>query len=313
MSASSMSLHQRSLAVPALVMFGVLTAAALPANAQLVVDFDGGDNTAWALTNSSGEAPAVLPGGPTGNFLRLANLTGSINNSVALDENLTVTGPAPHGKVLSFDFRMSDNQANADAGGCCNSAADGMGIGYFGTPLYGASGPFNPAAQPGASPWERPVFPSAAVVGLDVFENIDVVTLNAFGGVLAEVDVRPLGLDLNNGVFHRGIFTVLPDPADSTKSLWSVDIIEDVHGSNPITHNVIASLPTDVDLGGLPLNRVISGSRTGGAFMNADLDNISVRLVPEPCSMTLVGIGMLGLARLRSRSRSQSRSRSRSF
>jgi hypothetical protein len=227
--------------------------------------------------------------------VRLANLTGSINNSVALDENPTVTGPAPNGKVLSFDFRMSDNQANADAGGCCNSAADGMGIGYFATPLYGAAGPMNPAAAAGASPWERPVFASAAVVGLDVFEDIDVVTLNAFGGVLAEVDVRPMGLDLNNGVFHRGIFTVLPNPTDATKSLWSVDIIEDVHGANPVVHNVISSLPTDVDLHGLPLNRVIAGARTGGAFLNADLDNISVRFVPEPSGLMLLGAGIVGL------------------
>lgn len=149
----------------------------------------------------------------------------------------------------------------------------------------------NPAAQPGASPWERPVYPSAAVVGLDVFEDIDVVTLNAFGGVIAEVDVRPLGLDLNDGVFHRGLFTVLPDPNDGNKSLWSVDIIEDVHGESPILDRVIEDLRTDVDLKGLPLNRVIAGARTGGAFLSADLDNISVRLVPEPSGAVLVIAG----------------------
>jgi hypothetical protein len=290
--------------VPAIAASLLLFVTVSAARAQLKVDFDGGDNTAWALTNSSGQAPEVLSGGPTGSFVRLANLTAGINNSVALDENPTVTGPAPNGKVLSFDFRMSDNQANADAGGCCNSAADGMGIGYFATPLYGAAGPMNPAAAAGASPWERPVFASAAVVGLDVFEDIDVVTLNAFGGVLAEVDVRPMGLDLNNGVFHRGIFTVLPNPADATKSLWSVDIIEDVHGANPVVHSVIASLPTDVNLNGLPLNRVIAGARTGDAFLNADLDNISVRFVPEPSGLMLLGAGIVGLNSLtRRRSR----------
>ncbi|MCA9167680.1 MAG: PEP-CTERM sorting domain-containing protein [Planctomycetales bacterium] len=287
--------HLKTLAFAALLACSI---AISTASAELKVDFDGGDNTAWALTNSSGEAPAILSGGPTGSFLRLANLTGSINNSIALDENPTVTGPAPNGKQLTFDFRMSDNEANANAGGCCNSAADGMGIGYFATPLYGASGALNPAAADGASPWERPVFAGAAVVGLDVFEDIDVVSLNAFGGVLAEVDVRPLGLDLNNGVFHRGIFTVLPDPADSTKSLWSVDIIEDVNGANPVLHNVISDLPTTVDLNGLPLNRVIAGARTGGAFLNADLDNVSVRFVPEPSGLMPLLIGMAGVSSL---------------
>ncbi len=290
--------HGQRIEVPAIAVSLLFFATISVANAQLKVDFDGGDNTAWALTNSSGQVPEVLSGGPTGNFVRLANLTASINNSVVLNENLTVTGPAPNGKVLSFDFRMSDNQANTDAGGCCNSAADGMGIGYFATSLYGAAGPMNPAAAAGASPWERPVFARAAVVGLDVFQDIDVVTLNAFGGVLAEVDVRPMGLDLNNGVFHRGIFTVLPNPADAAKSLWSVDIIEDVHGATPVVHNVISNLPTDVDLNGLPLNRVIAGARTGNAFLNADLDNISVRLVPEPSGLVLLGVGIVGLSSL---------------
>ena len=104
-------------------------------------------------------------------------------------------------------------------------------------------------------------------------------SLNFFGTELISVDVRPLGLDLNNGVFHRGIFTVEPDPADAAKALFSVDIIEDINGENPTEHNVISNLPVDIDLGTLPANRVIAGGRTGGAFVDADIDNISVRFV----------------------------------
>ena len=76
-----------------------------------------------------------------------------------------MSGPAPNGKILTWDFRMSDNQG----------AADGMGIGYFATPLYGADRPLDPAGQAGASPWERPVYPSSATVGLDAYSDIDEV------------------------------------------------------------------------------------------------------------------------------------------
>lgn len=266
--------------------FSVTMVAGPTVRGQLSVDFDGGGNTPYSLSNDSGDgsgtAPEILPGGPTGNFMRLTSLTNSNNNSVALDENQSVTGPAPNGKRLTFDFRIS-------------GSADGMGIGYFGTPLYGATGPSNPAAADGASPWETPVFPSAAVVGLRIYDDVDVVTLNAFGGTIADVDVRPLGLDLNSGEFHRGIFTVEPDPADADKSLWSVDIIADFYGADPVPYTIVDKLPTDVDLKGLPLNRVIAGGRTGGVSAEQDIDNITVDLIPEPGSITLFSIATAGL------------------
>lgn len=258
---------------------------------QLLVDFDGGDTTAYSVTSSSGDfTPTVLEGGPSGNFLRLIDKTNSNNNSVALDEVAAVSGPAPNGKTLGWDFRM-------------DGTADGIGIGYFATGPYGATGPSNPAAAEGASVWERPVYPSAAVIGLDVYPNIDVVTLNFFGSELAAVDVQAMGLDLNNGVWHHGSFTVEPDPADSTKALFSINIIADAYGASPVEHSVLADFPVDIDLGTLPLNRVIAGGRTGGEVMDADLDNITVNYIPEPSSLMLIGIASLGLLTARRRVR----------
>lgn len=269
------------------------------ANADLLEDFDGGGNTPYAVTSSSGDfTPMVMAGGPSGSFLRLTDLSGSNNNSVAFDENVSVTGPAPLGKILSFDFRISDNQANADAGGCCGSAADGFGIGYFGTPIYGATGPINPAE--GDVNWERPSFPGGGMLGFDVFENIDVVTLNLFGAQVAEVDVQPI-MDLNNNVFHRAELIALPDPADANKSVFDVIITEDFYGESPTEH-VIMSVPTEINLNNLPMNRVIAGGRTGGAFASIDIDNVHVFLVPEPNSIGLLMMATLGLLKLRRRS-----------
>lgn len=270
------------------------------ARGEMVENFDGGGNTPYSLTNSSGSPASIVAGGPTGSFLRITNLNGSNNNSIAFDENLSVTGPAKDGKILSFDFRMSSDADNDAAGGCCGSAADGLGIGYHATPRWGATGPMNPGAvaKPDGGDWERPAFVRAVTVGLDVFQNIDVVTFNAFGTTLKEVDVAPM-LDLNNGLFHRGILTVTPNPENNLTALFDFEIIEDVNGK--ATHHSIFTdvLAENVNLNSLPANRIIAGGRTGGAFLNGDFDNISVRLIPEPSSMSLLGLALLGIVRRR--------------
>jgi hypothetical protein len=257
------------------------------AEAQLLEDFDGGGTTPFELFSTSGTAPEVMAGGPTGSFLRLTHLNGSNNNSVAFDEELSISGPAPLGFILSFDFRMSDDQANADAGGCCGSAADGLGIGFFATSTYGTTGALNPAVG-GAGDWERPAFADAVSIGLDVFQNIDVVTLNALDLELAAIDVQPF-LDLNNGLFHRATLRVVPDPGDPAAALLHLDIVEDVHGA-AIDHSIIAAAALPLDLSTLPGSRIIAGGRTGGAFVAGDIDNVRVSVIPEPGSIALLAL-----------------------
>jgi hypothetical protein len=254
----------------------------------------------YTLTSSSGTAGAVTAGGPTGSFARLTNLNGSNNNSIAFDEAAGQTGPAPYGLRLAFDFRMSDDAANAGAGGCCDSAADGLGIGLFATGRYGTTGGTNPATG-GAGDWERPAFLDAFTVGFDVFQNIDVVTLNWADTEVASADVEAF-LDLNANVFHRALLEITPSGGDA---IVNMKIIGDVQGNTTIQDIFTNQLIPGLDLAALPGYRLIAGGRTGGAFVAGDIDNISLASLPVPEPATLIslalGVGLLvlGVRRLR--------------
>jgi hypothetical protein len=275
-----------------LLLVGILGPVA---DAELIENFDDPGTTPFSFDTTSGSPPAVIDGGATGNLARLTNLDGSNNNSIAFDEEPTQTGPAPGGLRLAFDFRMTDDQANADAGGCCDSAADGIGIGLFATDAYGTSGPINPGA--GDGDWERPAFAAAFAVGFDIFQNIDVVSLNWDGVQVAEADVQA-ELDLNSGRFHRAVVTLTPSGTDA---LVTMDIIRDVQGIT-ILHNIFADqLVPGLDLANLPGYRLMAGGRTGGAYAAGDIDNIALISIPEPTTIVLLGLGGILLLVVRRR------------
>ncbi len=285
----------------ATLMTLALLALGTSANAALVEDFDGGGNTAFNFTNSSGGAPAVLGGGPTGNFARLANLNGSNNNSIAFDVNPTATGSAVGFIRMQYDFRMTDDAANAQAGGCCGSAADGLGIGLFQTSTYGNAGAVNPTTLgQGSNIWERPAFNDAFTVGMDIFQNIDVITLNFNGAEVAAADVQAF-LDLNSNVYHRATVDIIDDGAGN--ALVDMTVIADVNGA-AVSHDIFTGqLVAGLDLTTLGDYRLIAGGRTGGAFVAGDFDNILVEegVVPEPATAALGLMGLAGLVLRRRR------------
>ena len=291
------------------VLLAVMGMACSDAFGSFVETFDGGGTVPWAFKSNSGTAPSLQVGGPTNTHARITNLNGSNNNSIAFDEDPLTTGPQAAGMRLAFDFRMTDDAANAAAAGCCGSAADGLGIGVFATARYGASGAINPGAGEGVggsgvsdgitlfNDWERPQFADAFAIGLDIFQNIDVLSINWADAQVAAIDVAPI-MDLNNNVWHRALVNVKPDGANAKVD---VTILEDVTGLT-----TIHSIATDVavpglNLAALPGWRVIGGGRTGGAFVEGSLDNIAVQAVPEPASVALLGLGGLLLLAARKR------------
>ena len=242
--------------------------AAQPARAALIEDFDGGGSgTPYAFTNTSGSASQLVAYRVrAATWHGITNLDGSNNNSIAFDEEPTATGPAPGGIRMAFDFRMSTDAANTAAGGCCDSAADGMGIGLFATSVYGATGAANPATMgQGSDIWERPAFNSAFAVGLDIFQNIDQISLNWNGAEVANADVQSI-VDLNNNVLHRAVVDITASGGDALVDMW---VLEDIHGDTTPHQVFSGQLVSGMDLTALPGWRVIAGGRTGGAFVDA--------------------------------------------
>lgn len=263
------------------------------ATVLLSENFDGGGvNSVFNYTSSSGTAPSTVnAGGANQNVAQVTNLNGSNNNTIAWNP---VAIPATPVLRLSFDFNMGNDASNNGAGGCCGEAADGFGIGFFPTAIYGTSGGVNPSTGPVTFDWERPNPAGVPVltVGFDVFDaggpNGNNVTVNWNGTVLG--DVVPGSL-LNDGAWHRGVFTITDTGADSVLD-FTID-------GNPIHSALVA---TGVDLDGVGSNyRLIAGGRTGGAFVQSQLDNIMVEAVPEPslALLALSGFGVLGLRRRR--------------
>jgi hypothetical protein len=240
----------------------------------LADNFDGAAvASTYAFTQSAGSfTPGITGSGvaTNGNAVRLTNLSGSINNSVAWN---AVPSLADAVRV-TFDFRMS-----ADSGG---EAADGFGIGLFKATSHGTTGPANPGFRPaGDVVWENPTtdygFPGGVVVGFDIYggavegNTVRVCGPNAPRPAAASATVP---FQLNEGVFHRAIITAIKNGVGSTA--LSVEIVRDVNGASPTTHALVRGVVIKgFDISADPF-RLIAGGRTGGSTVVTDLDNLTV-------------------------------------
>lgn len=274
--------------------FAVLASLVAPAGSAMVLEqnFDGGGlNSPFSLDTAvgGGAVAELLPGGPTGSFARITHTTTSINRSIAFDLATLPSGTTA--LTLTLDFRLSDDATNNSTGGCCGDAADGIGIGFYPSAIYGTTGQSNPGGE-----WEQGGHNGALKFGLDIFQANRVLVHNGNavnGGFLAE-NTNP-GFTLNSNLFHRFVVT-LSDAGSG--ALADVSIIEDVFGTavnRPILDDVAIA---DFDLDTFS-HRVIVGGRTGGAWHNGDVDNVAMTAVPEPSSAALTLLGMAFLTRRR--------------
>ncbi len=276
---------------------GICTAQAFCASAAvagtlLSENFDGGGgvNSVFNFTNSSGQVPSMMGGGPTGNFARLTNLSTSNINSLAFDLAPGSLGP---GFTVFADFRLTSDADAAAAGSPPGQAADGLGIGLFDTSVFPATGPLNPLSS-----WEDPRNDAPAgsvMMGFDIFNftafggnNVRMTGLSGSAELLADLTAP---FTLNQNVFHQAQWSFTNEGADAKMALT---LVEDVNGTAAVHNLLTGILVPGLDLGTFN-GRLILGGRTGAAFANGDVDNIRIEAVPLPAAAWLFVSGVLGL------------------
>ncbi|MHC4539245.1 MAG: L-type lectin family protein [Planctomycetota bacterium] len=252
---------------------------------SLTDDFDPPNPLVTATQYGSAPGPAVLSGGPTGDFLRLTNDgVNSQSNSYAYDS--VDFGSFPQISA-TFDFRIS----SPDSPG-----ADGFAFMLIPTAVYGSSGAG--ANDGGYTAFETPNFAGVFGVGFDLWPSgTNLLSAHWDGTQISSVVLNPADVDLDAGVFHS-VDLSLAFVAGGAN--LSVSLVQDVHG----TPGAPVTAFSDLFIAGLlPYEyRVQFGGRTGGANADIDIDNINVTpIIPAPGAILLGGIGIGCVSWLRRR------------
>lgn len=237
---------------------------AAPVTAATVQNFDAA-GSAYVLTqHAAPPPPAIVAGGPTGNFLRVAT-TATIpqNNSISFAR----TDPGAYCDIVAeLDLRMTPVVGRAD----------GMGFALLNTANWGHSGAVAPQA-----PWfvaEEPSFAGSVGVGFDLYQSNDIGDINNnhvsihFNGVRLQ-DFNAGSVDLGSGSFIHARIEI--HAGDATPN---VDVILTPTGGSPV------AVVTDFPVPGLKPyeGRVWIGGRSGGESAHHDLDNVNVTFTGCP-------------------------------
>jgi hypothetical protein len=241
----------------------------LPAHAATIQDFDG-PGTAYRLTQyHQPPGASVQLDGPSGNYLRLAYAGGADPTINTVDFDLSDPGVYPI-VVADFDFRIQGD-------------ADGLGFALINTAVFGLSGPAYIA--------ETAAIPASLGVGFDIFQNWETgdpssnfIELTYDGQILA---TAAPGVPLASGAFLHVTLRVeaIAGGAEVTLTLTPFG----GEASTPLDRFFVPGFePYEA--------RAAFGARTGGGTANHDIDNVMVSFVPEPSTMSLLLLGLAGLA-----------------
>ncbi|MBI3182497.1 MAG: DUF4082 domain-containing protein [Myxococcales bacterium] len=207
--------------------------------------------TKYAATSTTSCSGAVLAGGPTGQFLRLAGMCGGAA-AVGFDRT---RADAPSRILTEFDFRITPGSPRAD----------GMSVALLDTNLNGTTG-----APPFIA--EEPNVAGAIGVGFDIFyngvngdPNNNHISLH-WNGTRVALNASP-GFDLGNAKFNRAKLKV-----EFTGGNAVVTLTVTPAGGTPLTIFNGVVIP-----GVQPYPaRAAFGARIGLYKADHDIDNVSV-------------------------------------
>lgn len=257
--------------------------------AGTVQDFDGAGTSYDARQINNPPAPALTPGGPTGQgqFLRMSPALSPTLTPVANTITFDATEVAPHARVVAdFDFRMTPGATVAGAAG----RADGIGFALLDTATYGTTGFVIPDHPPYAV--EEPNFTGSLGVGFDVFRS-DHPTLPADQDDIGNDHVaanftNSVSIHFNGTVIHQQDVSEI---ADLARGDWihARIVVEGGSATRPGVVTVIltacgeqaVTVIDDLEVPGLLpyASRAWLGARSGGESADSDVDNVSVQFL----------------------------------
>ena len=227
-------------------------------------DFDGGGTASATRQLNSAPGPAVLAGGPTGNYMRLIN-DGVNNNNNAIAFDQAPDGVNPSGSIsVDFDVRFTDSSG---------LPADGGSILLIPTGTYGALG--NGWGGGGSS--EEPNVAGAFAIGMDLHpaESLNEISVHWNGAAITSVNMNDADLDWDAAVFHHVHAELVEGVGAGGAVAVTVTITPDIHGTPGTPYTPIDNV-TMTGMGSFADYRVEFTGRTGGRNVSMDLDNIQV-------------------------------------
>src|SRR5438093_2805487 len=216
--------------------------------------------------------PAIVPGGPTGNFVRIAGATAPDAGTIAFDK--TDPGAVP-GVVSQFDLRITPK----------NGRADGAAWALLNTTAYGSTGPVCPDLFPWAVEWAP--FRHSVGVGFDIYRNQELGDLSnnhikiTYNGVrLYQIDAAPIDLANGQWIHVKIILRMGNDLSDITVVL-----------SPPAPAGWKQFGPYSIPGLAAYEGRVLLGARSGGESSESDVDNVETVFLNQPSALPAMVTG----------------------